>query len=88
MKNCDLNFGKVSNKTVKVFQGEKQNKDIEIIGQKGNYTVWTNPEKTELSSLRGKTGNLSQVKGFVSSVLCSKQSTVEKQAPETQAMES
>ena len=33
-KDCNVNFGKVSDKSVKVFEGDSRRKDIEIIGQK------------------------------------------------------
>ena len=55
---------------MKVFEGDSRRKDIEIIGQKGNYSVWTDPSKKNLVGLRGKTGSLSEVKKAVASHLC------------------
>ena len=70
MKNCNVNFGKVNNKSVKVFDGDKARKDIEIIGSKGSYSIWTDPSNKTLGSLRGKTGTLSEVKAQVSKAMC------------------
>ena len=70
METCNINFGKVNNKSVKVFDGDKARKDIEIIGSKGSYSVWTDPENKDLSKLRGTTGSLSEVKAQISKTVC------------------
>lgn len=67
---CDINFGKVQDKSVKVYKGEKARKDIEIIGSRGSYSIWTDPKNTNLKSLRGKTGSLKEVKGAISKAMC------------------
>ena len=69
-KNCNINFGKVNKKSVKVFVGDKARKDIEILGSKGSYSVWTDPANKNLSKLRGVTGSLSEVKAQVSKTVC------------------
>lgn len=68
---CNVNFGKVQNKSVKVFQGDTARNDIEIIGQSGSYSIWTDPNSTAFSGLRGKSGNLSEVKKAINNALCS-----------------
>ena len=55
---------------MKVFEGDSRRKDIEIIGQKGNYSIWTDPSKKNLVGLREMTGSLSEVKKAVASYLC------------------
>ncbi len=70
MKNCNINFSKVNKKSVKVFDGDKARKDVEIIGSKGSYSVWTDPKNKDLSKLRGVTGSLSEVKAKVSETMC------------------
>ena len=75
MKNCNVNFSKVNNKSVKVFDGDKARKDIEILGSKGSYSVWTDPANKNLSKLRGVTGSLSEVKAQVSKTVCAAPTT-------------
>jgi len=70
MKNCNINFSKVNKKSVKVFDGDKARKDVEIIGSKGSYSVWTDPKNKNLAKLRGVTGSLSEVKAKVSETMC------------------
>ena len=65
-KECNVNFSKVSNKSVKIFDGDKKRTDVEIIEEKGKYSVWTDPSNKSLSKLRGKTGSLSELKKVVS----------------------
>ena len=67
---CNVNFGKVSEKSVKVFLGKKQHTGVEIIGEKGQYSVYTDPKLKELSRLRGTSGSLQDVKKKVSDFLC------------------
>ena len=33
-KECNVNFSKASNKSVKIFDGDKKRTDVEIIGEK------------------------------------------------------
>lgn len=70
MKNCNINFSKVNKKSVKVFDGDKARKDVEILGSKGSYSVWTDSKNKNLSKLRGVTGSLSEVKARVSKAMC------------------
>lgn len=67
---CDINFTKVKDKSVKIFQGEQQLQGVEIIGSRGKYSIWTDPNNKNLTPIRGKSGNLTDVKKAISSHLC------------------
>lgn len=82
MKNCNVNFSKVNNKSVKVFDGDKARKDIEILGSNGSYSIWTDPANKSLAKLRGVTGSLAEVKAQVSKTMCAT-STAPKQTANT-----
>ena len=71
---CDVNFGKVTNKSVEVFVGTEKKASVEIIGSRGNYSVWTDKSNESLAKLRGKSGSLKEVKTAVSRALCNNQS--------------
>jgi hypothetical protein len=70
VQSCNVNFGKVADKSVKVFVGDKRHQGVEIIGGKGKYSVYTDPSNKELSNLRGTSGTLKEVKSKVSKFLC------------------
>ena len=69
-QSCDINFGKVLDKSVKVYVGEKEAGSVEILGSRGNYSIWTDKSNENLASLRGKSGSLKEVKSYVSQALC------------------
>lgn len=71
---CGVNFGKVTNKSVEVFVGTQKKENVEIIGSRGNYSIWTDKSNENLAKLRGKSGSLKEVKRHVSKALCNNQS--------------
>ena len=79
---CDINFSKVKDRSVKVYVGDNKHEGVEIIGSKGKYAVHTDSKNEKLSSLRGKSGTLQEVKRAVSGHLCGMQSSSSNPAPQ------
>lgn len=72
-QSCDINFGKVKDRSVKVYLGDKQIDGVEIIGSRGKYAINADSSNEKLSTIRGKSGNLKEVKKAVASHLCGMQ---------------
>lgn len=79
-QSCDINFGKFKDRSVKVYVGDKQIDGVEIIGSRGKYAINADSSNEKLSTIRGKSGNLKEVKKTVSSYLCGMQN--EQSVPE------
>ena len=73
MEGCNINFSKLENRSIKVFNDKDPVKGIEIIGERGKYSVYTDPGNKKFSDLRGKSGNLKEIKKIVSGALCGKE---------------
>jgi len=67
---CSINFSKVSKRSVGVYSGDKKIKDVEILGSRGKYSVYTDPNKKSLLGLRGTSGSLKDVKSKVAEFMC------------------
>ncbi len=80
-KSCDINFSKVKERSVKVFVDDKKHNGVEIVGSKGKYAIVTDSSKESLKAIRGKTGSLKEVKGYVSNHLCGMQNAAKKEMP-------
>jgi len=72
---CNVNFGKVKDRSVKVYLGDKKHDGVEIIGSRGKYAINADSSNESLAKLRGKSGNLKEVKRAVASHLCEMQSS-------------